>query len=401
MSATTKAGKDLGRAVAIACVLVLLAAAGFWWMFSGGTSNKVTAYFGAAVGLYQGSDVRVLGVKVGTIDEVVPQGQQVKVTMSVDRGVKLPADAQAVVVSPSVVSDRYVQFTPVYTGGATLAGGAVIPRERTATPVELDELYSSIDKLTTALGPNGANANGALSNLLNTAAANLQGNGKALNDTIKQLGDATRTLSGSKEDLFATVDSLQKFTSMLAANDGQVRDLNSQLTDVAGFLAGERQDLGSALTELAGALGQVQAFIRDNRDVIKSNVDKLAGITKILVDQRAALAEVLDVAPLAVGNLQNAYNASSGTLDARADINELNQPPITLVCKLIQQATPPALPPVLSDVCKQLEPVVQGLLPLPTPAQTISAFSQGKLPPLPLPVVGTLFGSPGAVQGGH
>ena len=75
---------------------------------------------------------------------------------------------------PSVVSDRYIQLAPVYTGGPAMSDNATIPRDRTATPVELDQLYTSLNKLATSLGPNGANSKGALSNLLNTAAANLE-----------------------------------------------------------------------------------------------------------------------------------------------------------------------------------------------------------------------------------
>jgi phospholipid/cholesterol/gamma-HCH transport system substrate-binding protein len=385
--ATTRTGRDLARAAAIACVLALVAAAALWWVFAGADSRRVTAVFGAAVGVYPGSDVRVLGVRVGTIDEVEPQGQTVRVVMSLDRSVKVPADAQAVVVAPSVVSDRYVQLAPAYTGGATMGENATIPRERTATPVELDELYASLNDLTTALGPNGANKDGALSDLLDSAATNLHGNGQVLGDTIKQLGDATRTLSGSKDDLFGTVDNLSKFTGMLAANDGQVRDLNRQLAEVAGFLADERENLGGALSELATALGQVQGFIQDNRAVLKSNVDKLAGITQVLVDQRASLAEALDVGPLALGNLQNAYNAASGTLDTRADLNELNQPPIVLVCKIVQGIEPGRVPGALAETCRQLEPVLSGAVPLKTPAEVVSDLTQGKLP-LPLPLAG-------------
>ena len=384
---TTAAQSKIGRFIAIACVLALVMTAALWWVFAGMNGRKVTAHFAAAVGVYPGGDVRVLGVKVGTIDEVTPEGKTVKVVFTVDRDVRVPENAQAVVVAPSVVSDRYVQLAPAYTGGPTLGDNAVIPRERTATPVELDDLYSSLDKLTTALGPNGANADGALADLLNAAAKNLEGNGQALNDTLKNLGQATRTLSGSKEDLFATVDNLQKFTAMLAANDSQVRDFNKQLADVSKMLADERGDLGAALNELATALGQVQGFIKDNREVLKSNVDKLASITQVLVNQRAALAETLDVAPLALGNLQNSYNAASGTLDTRANINELNQPPIVLICKLIQQATPNNVPPVLAQTCKSLEPILTGAVPLKSPAEVLGDLNAGKLP-LPLPLAG-------------
>jgi virulence factor Mce-like protein len=384
----TRTRLGLAQAVAIVCVLALVVATAVWWLLYATNQNKVTAYFSAAVGLYPGSDVRVLGVRVGSIDSVTPQGTTVKVEMSVDKSIRVPANAQAVVVSPSVVSDRYVQLTPVYTGGAVLADNATIPRERTATPVELDQLYQSLDKLTTTLGPNGANKNGALSDLLNTAAANLAGNGQNLNDTIKQLGQATSTLAGSKDDLFGTVDNLQKFVTTLAQSDQQVRTFNDQLSQVSGYLAGERADLGDALSQLSTALGQVQGFIADNRSEIKSNVDKLADVTKVLVDQRAALAESLDVAPLALGNLQNTYNAASGTLDTRADINELTEPPITMVCNLIKQTTPKNVPQVLSDACGQLAGVLNKVLPLPSAAQVIESLQQGKLPPLPVPMLG-------------
>ncbi|HUQ54318.1 MlaD family protein, partial [Lentzea sp.] len=134
---TTAVNTKLGRGIAMACVLALVATAALWWIFSGMNERKVTAHFAAAVGVYPGGDVRVLGVKVGTIDEVVPDGKTVRVVFSLDRSVRVPQNAQAVVVSPSVVSDRYVQLTPAYTGGPTMGDDTVIPRERTATPVEL------------------------------------------------------------------------------------------------------------------------------------------------------------------------------------------------------------------------------------------------------------------------
>jgi phospholipid/cholesterol/gamma-HCH transport system substrate-binding protein len=384
MSTRSSVGRNLARVVAVACVFALLTATVVWWTMRRTGIKHVAANFASAVGVYVGSDVRVLGVRVGQITAVTPQGPTVRVEMDIDPGVHVPMDAQAVVVAPSVVSDRYVQLTPAYTGGAEMPDGKVIPREKTATPVELDQIYASVDKLVTALGPNGANKNGALTDLLNVGANNLNGNGTALGDTIRQLGDAAGTLSSSSNDLFGTIDQLQKFTSMLAADDSQVRTFNKQMADVNGFLASERTDLGAALSQLATALQSVQGFIKDNRTKLKSNVDHLAAITQVLVDQRAALAQVLDVAPLALDNLNNAYNAASGTLDVRANINELNNPPIVMVCKLLQQGKPTSVPPTLTDTCNKLAPVLNGVVKLPNPAQTINSLQQGQLPPLPL-----------------
>lgn len=378
--------RPLTQLVALACVLLLTLTGAAWWLFIGAGERKVTAYFSSAVGIYPGGDVRMLGVPMGTVDEVEPNGETVKVSMSLERDVPVPADAGAVLVSPSVVSDRYVQFSPVYKGGPALADGAVIPKKKTATPVELDQVYRSLNDITAALGPNGANKEGALSELLDTSAANLDGNGQKLADSLRQLGEAGMTLSGNSKELFDTVDRLQKFTSMVSANDGQVRRFNTQMQQVSGFLSEERENLGASMAELAIALGKVESFVRDNREHLKSNVDQMNSVAQVLVKQKTALNESLTNAPLALGGVQNAYNAASGTLDTRANINELNQPPAVAVCKLLKQTNPVDLPSSVTDACKELQPVLDGVAPLPTPAETISSLSQGKLPPLPLPL---------------
>ena len=399
----TRAGQNLARTISIICVFALVVAIVLWWISSGANTNKITAYFDQTIGVYPGSTVRVLGVQVGTIDDVTPEGTQVKVDMSVDRTVKIPADAQAVVVAPSVVSDRYIQLAPVYSGGAVMSDDAVIPRDRTATPVELDQLYSSLNKLASSLGPNGANSQGALSNLLNTAAANLNGNGENLHNTITQLSQLSQTLDSNKDNLFATVDNLAQFTTTLANSDATVRQVTQQLSDVSGFLADERGNLGGAVSQLSTALGQIQSFINDNRSAIKSNVDNLTQVTQVLVAERSALAETLDDAPLALTNLVNSYNAASGSLDARTDINDLANPPAVEVCHLLQQLAPGNIPAAIKTACDTIAPILDKLVPLPTPAQVIEALQSGKIPPLPLPIAGVLYASPsttGSTSGG-
>ena len=327
MANKTKVGRWLRRG-ALPAVIALVLGAGGWAVLGQGAVKKVTAYFAAAVGLYPGSDVRVLGVAVGVVDTVAPQGASVLVEMTVDADAPIPADANAVVVTPSLVSDRYVQLAPVWTAGERIADGAVIPVARTQVPVELDELFSSLDRLTTALGPDGANADGALSELLKTGAEYLGGNGAATGQTIRDLGDLARTLNGSQDDLFATIDGLQKFTTMLAENDDQVREVNEQLATVTRFLADERSSFDQALGELAEALSAVEVFIRDNRALLKSNVEKLTGVTQVLVDQRASLAESLDAVPNALTNLLGAYDPRTRTIDGRANLTEYTMLPL-------------------------------------------------------------------------
>lgn len=357
----------LTRIVGIGAGLVLVgfaATAGVLALDDEGTTT-VTAYFDRATGVYAGSDLRVLGVKVGKVESVEPHGKEVRVVLRVDKGVKVPADAHAVIVAPSLVADRYVQLAPAYTAGAVLDDGDELPATRNGTPVEVDQLYASITELSTALGPDGANAQGAFAGLLDTGAKNLNGNGKAIGDSIEQFGKATRTLDKSSGNLFDTLSYLQTFTTMLKENDGNVRTAEQQLNSVTGFLADDKKNLGAALTELGTALGQVKTFIQDNRGELKKNVDALVPLTQTLVDQRASLAESLDILPLSAGNVVNAYDPAHRTLNGRTDLNELSMGgPITA-----STAT------------------LQGLSP-------VDSARQKTLPTLPLPAVGTVYGTP-------
>jgi virulence factor Mce-like protein len=341
--------------------LVAVAAASGVQALDEARTTRVTAYFDRATGVYEGSDLRILGVKVGTVGSVRPQGKEVAVTLLLDADVPVPADAHAVLVAPSVVADRYVQLAPAYTGGPRLREGAVLPAARNATPLEVDQLYASLTELSEALGPRGANANGALAGLLDTGAANLRGNGRAIGDSIEQFGKAARTLDSSSGDLFDTLAYLQTFTTMLKNKDSEVRTAEQRLATVTGFLAEDKENLSAALKELGTALGRVKGFVEDNRGSLKQNVDILLPITQTLVDQRASLAEALDTAPLAAGNVLQAYDPLHRTLNGRADMNELS---------LGRRAS-----------------ALSGLVPVEPARRTA-------LPALPLPAVGPVYGTP-------
>ena len=116
-------GRVLG--LALLSVVLMLTASCSSLPFSGG-KMEVTAYFEDSAGLFVGNDVGILGVTVGKITSIEPDGDQVKVTMEVDDDYDVPADAGAVVVARSVATDRYVELTPVYRKGPKMEDGAEI-----------------------------------------------------------------------------------------------------------------------------------------------------------------------------------------------------------------------------------------------------------------------------------
>ena len=311
-------------------------------VFGGDSTRTVVAHFPRAISVYEGSDVRVLGVGVGTVTRVEPTGTDVTVTMTYDDEVKLPADATAVIIAPSLVGDRYVQLTPAYSGaGEVLADGAELSVDDTSEPLELDQIYESLDRLNVALGPRGANKTGALSDLLSVTADNFGGQGTTFRQTIEDFSRLSATLSNNKEELFGSVEALGGFMETLADNDQTVRQFNQSLADVSTMLEGEREELVAATRNLSVALTAVKGFVEENKGSLSRNITGLNRVSKVLVRQRDALDEILRVSPAALNNLALTYNPQAGTLDTRSNfgesINQLEADPAALLCGFVGQ----------------------------------------------------------------
>ncbi len=318
----------------IGLVLALLVGSVLWWLFSGLGATKVNATFKRGVGIYEGSDVRVLGVAVGKVDKVTPDGDKVHVKMHVQRGVKLPADVRAVQVVPSIVADRFVQLTPAFSGGEQASGEINLGVDKTMTPVEVDDLYANLQKLSRSLGPDGVNKNGAVNAFVKTAADNLNGNGENLGNAITNLSKASTTLSDSRGNLVDTIKNLNVFVGALRENDSQVRQFNTQMASFNNFLAGERTQLGLSLNKLSIALGDVAGFVEDNQQALGDTVRSLQPTTKALADNKEQLKEIFTVLPVTINNLINAYDAESGTLAMRLTLTDL-QDLIGAQCRML------------------------------------------------------------------
>lgn len=331
-------GGGITRILVIVVVGVLIIG-GVSALLSGGGEKQLSALFPRTVSVYEGSDVRVLGVKVGTVDTVEPAGTSVKVTMTYDETVKVPQDAKAAIVAPSVVGDRYVQLTPVYEEGAVLEDGASLGLDRTAVPLELDQIYQNLSDLAVALGPDGANKDGSLTRLLNSTARNFGGQGAQFNETIRNLSQFTTTLDNRKEDLFGTAREIEVFVNALEENDQTVRDFNDSLQGAADLLEDERDDLAAAMRNLGTAMTAVRGFVNENEAALSRNIKGLVEVTDVFVKRRAQLDETLGTAPTALANLFHTYNPSAGTLDTRTNpsFNErlLIEEPALVLCEYI------------------------------------------------------------------
>lgn len=323
----------------LVAVALSLVAAALIAVTPGPSQRTATLSFTDAVGIYEGSEVRLMGVPIGTVTAVRPGPRDVEVAIAYDADHRLPADVGAIIVAPSVIADRFVQLTPAGAGeGPTLADGARVPVDRTRTPVELDEVLSTTNDLLVALGPDGANGEGSLNRALGVGAEVLRGQGPQVSRMVARMGAAAETLGASSPDLFGTLDHLARVTRTLAERDADVRALSNRLTDVAGFLAEDREQLDAVLVALASSLGEVTRFVRDNRELLVTNVRRLRVVAEALAAQREALEGLVRVIPVALNNLNRAWDAEGQAVRSRANLTQILRDADGLICEAIERA---------------------------------------------------------------
>jgi virulence factor Mce-like protein len=305
----------LTAAVALALAALLIAGAVVMVRQIFFAPKTITAYFTSATAIYPGDQVRVSGVKVGTIKSIEPQGTQAKLTLKVDRDVPIPADAKAIIFTENLVAARFVELTPAYrTSGPVMADGAVIPVQRTAVPVEWDEVKNQLMRLATDLGPNAKVSTPAISRFIDSAANALQGNGDKLRQTLAQLSGVARTFANGSGNIVDIIKNLQTFVTALRDSNVQMVQFNNRLATLTSVVNDSKSDLDAALTDLSEAVGEVQRFIAGTRDATSEQLARLSNAIQPLVDQHMALENILHGAPTALSNFFNDYNADTGTI---------------------------------------------------------------------------------------
>ncbi|EPQ48614.1 MCE-family protein [Mycobacterium sp. 012931] len=275
---------------------------------------------------------------VGKITSIEPQPESVKVSFWYDSKYIVPADAKAAILSPTLVTSRAIQLTPAYTGGPAMSDNAVIPRQRTAVPVEWDDVRAQLAKLTKELQPTEPGGVSPLGSVINTAADNLRGEGANIRDTVIKLSQAFSALGDHSTDIFSTVKNLAILVSALQDSTNLMRQLNQNLATVTGLLANDPNEVANAVRNLGDTVGEVQRFVADNREALGATSDKLAGVSQALNDSLDDVKQFLHVAPNTLQNYVNIWQPAQGAVSAVPMLNNFANP-ISFLCGAIQAAS--------------------------------------------------------------
>jgi len=327
----------MGVAALLAAVLVGGIVTVVWTATGAGRTN-VTAYFDNSNGIYPGDNVVVLGVPVGKIDKIEPEPDRVKVSFWYRDKYRVPADVKAVILSPSLVTVRALQLTPAYSGGPSMRDRAVIPRERTAVPVEWDDFRQQLERLTQTLQPTAPGGVSTLGAFINTAADNLRGQGPDIRSTIIKLSQAISALGDHSGDLFKTFKNLSILVSALHDSGELLRHLNQNLAAVTGLLANDPNEVANAVRDLNDVVGDVTNFVAENREALGTTSDKLASVSNAVVESLDDIKQTLHVGTPAFQNFANIYQPANVALTGAIAVTNFANP-VQFLCSAVQAAS--------------------------------------------------------------
>ena len=322
---------------ALIVVLALVAAFVGYNLYKRLTTNTVVAYFSDTLALYPGDKVQIMGVRVGAIDKIEPAGDKMKVTLHYENKFKVPANATASILNPSLVASRTIQLSPPYTGGPVMEDGAVIPLDRTQVPVEYDELRDSINRILTDLGPTPDQPKGPFGDIIESAADGFAGKGKQLNATLNNLSEALFALNEGRDDFFSVVKSLALFVNALHQSDQQFVALNNDLAEFTNAFTNTDREVANALQDLNQLLTTTRGFLDENAEVLVHDIDNLEQTTTAILqpESRDGLETALHVFPTLGANLMNIISPVTGGVMGIPVINNFANP-LQFVCSSIQ-----------------------------------------------------------------
>ena len=337
---------------------------------SGGGTTR-TAWFPRAVALYESSDVRVLGLVAGHIDEVEVVGDRVKVTLEMDEGVPIPKDVNALIVPQSLIGERYVQLFPAWReGDPRIPDGATIPESRTSVPVEPDEALAALKEFIDTLDPE------ATGKLVSNLAADLEGAGGDLNSAVAGLSDLAVTVASKDAEIARIIDSFDDFTATLRTREGQLGQVMDQFAKMTSIIAEERRAIEGLVRGLGQVSGDALDLVGEHGAALDVDLQRLTRALATVDANLESVTQLLDAGPTLVTGLVDGHDPQFHRVDLRNQFSPTAQQAFGAVLSALGI-------PGGDAVCL---PVDVDCVPNPFGAQT------GAAAPVPTPTVPPLAG---------
>jgi virulence factor Mce-like protein len=297
----------IARIVGSLVAVALIAGGVVMTMGDGPPTYTITADVEQAPSLFTRGRVMVRGVEVGTITDVEPQREGVRLTLEVRKDVKIPARASLAVVPITIIADRYVQIEPPYVSGALLQDGDHIPIERTTIPAELDDVLKELKGLLAALEPKRGEA-GPLASLITNLDEAVDGRADEIGGTLEGGAAVLGNLAAREAELTGLIDNLDQVFVALANRSSEIGIINERLQLVVEALAQDRSALEGTLENIAFLSREGASLIEESGDDLGQSFGRLGRVLRAVLRHEDSLADGIKWA--------NVINQALGATDA-------------------------------------------------------------------------------------
>jgi phospholipid/cholesterol/gamma-HCH transport system substrate-binding protein len=249
----------------------------------GGTFH---ANFADSAGLKTGDDIRISGVKVGTVTSVELDGAQVRVGMRVDSDLRIGADSRADIKIKTLLGQKYVSLTPE--GPGTLVED--IPLARTTTPLDVTAAFNGLGERAGAIDTD------QLARAFDTIADTFKDTPDYVHESLRGLRRLSTSVASRDDALQALLDRANGVTQTLAARDTQVAQHINDSNLVLQMVYEQRAVIHQLLVDTTRVSRQLAGLVQDNRAIIGPALHNLEKTLTILERNQDGLDQTLHLA---------------------------------------------------------------------------------------------------------
>ncbi|MGH3829765.1 MAG: MCE family protein [Pseudonocardiaceae bacterium] len=265
------------------------------------------ARFTDVSGLLVGDDVRIAGVRVGSVDAIKLVDRRVaQVSFSVDSDQRLPASVTASVLYRNLLGQRYLALErgvgPV---GKTLEPGGLIPLERTVPPLNLTVLFNGFTPLLAGLDP------AQINRLSFEIVQVLQGQGGTVESLLASTSSLTRDLADRDRVIGEVITNLNTVLDTVNVRDQQLAALIVQLQRLVSGLAADRKPIGEAIVSLGQLADTTAGLVSDARPALRDDIAALGALATNLAGSEQVVDGVLRFLPEKLNTLSRAGSYGS------------------------------------------------------------------------------------------
>jgi len=258
-----------------------------------GSSRDFKAEFVDATGVVKGDDIRIAGVKVGTVSKVeIVDRTRALVTFSVESDAPVTDATHAAIRYRNLVGQRYIALTQEVGSTAPMAAGETIPVSRTSPALDLTVLFNGFKPLFEALSP------AELNQLSFEIVQVFQGEGGTLEGLLGHTASVTSALAGRDQVIGDLIDNLNEVLEHIGDRDDQLSDLIVSFRNLVGGLTKDRKAILSSLDSISQLSVETASLVAGIRPAFVDDIAQLRNVAKLLDDNKSEINRALHVLPI-------------------------------------------------------------------------------------------------------